>query len=319
MTTTTQTQYVGIDVSLDTLDVGLYPLKKVERFENSLFGISELSHFLKTYSVEKVVLEATGGLEYSAALSLKNQGYSVCVVNPRKTAAFRLMHGNLAKTDALDALLLAEFAKRMEPEEGGVLDENQKRLKELVVRRRQIVSMTIQERNRLGKTTSAELKQSINRVLTALKEEQSHIEALLLAAIYEIPELKERFTLLQSIPAIGPVVAATLVTEMPELGNLTRKQAASLTGLAPLNRDSGKTTGYARTQGGRRTVRSSLYMAAVVAMRRNARMKILYERLVAAGKPKKLALVAVMRKLIIIANQILKTQQPWKENPKITA
>lgn len=313
-----ETQCAGIDVSLDTLDLGLYPSKKTERFENSAYGIAELSDFLKAFSIEKIVLEATGGLEYPAALHLKQKGYGVCVVNPGRTAAFRAIQGQIAKTDALDALLLAEFAKRMEPEEGGVPDENQKRLKELVVRRRQLVSMTIQETNRLGGTHSAEIKRSAQTVITALKQEQSHIEALLLTAIYDVPELKERFNLLKSVPAIGPVVAATLVTEMPELGQMTRQQAASLTGLAPHNNDSGKRNGHARIRAGRHSVRSALYMAAVVAMRRNPVLKPFYERLVAAGKPKKVALTAVMRKLIIIANQILKSQRPWQEDFHLT-
>jgi transposase len=313
-----ETQFAGIDVSVDTLDLGLYPSKRTERFENSAFGISELCEFLKGYSIEKIVLEATGGLEYAAALQLKKEGYAVAVVNPLRTAAFRTMQGNLTKTDAMDAKLLAEFAKRMEPEEGGVLDEGQKRLKELVARRRQLVSFIVQENNRQLLATSAEIKQSLKTVITALKEELSHIEVLLLSAIHEVDELRKRFNLLKSIPAIGPVAAATLVTEMPELGSLNRKQATSLTGLAPHNNDSGKKKGYARVQGGRRTVRSALYMAAVVAMRRNPVLKPFYERLVAAGKPKKLALVAVMRKLIIIANQILKSQRPWQEDLKLT-
>lgn len=313
-----QAQYVGIDVSLDYLDLALYPLKKTERFENSVSGIAELCQLLAVYTVEKVVLEATGGLEYAAALQLKKQGFVVCVVNPARTAAFRVMQGGLTKTDARDARLLAEFGKRMEPEAGGVLDEDQKRLKELVVRRRQLVSLIVQENNRQLLMTSPEMKRSLKTVITALKEELSHIEVLLLSAIHAVDELRKRFNLLKTIPAIGPVVAATLITEMPELGQLSRKQAASLTGLAPHNQDSGKKQGYARTQGGRRTVRSALYMAAVVAMRRNPVMKIFYERLVASGKPKKLALVAVMRKLIIIANQILKTQRPWQEDFKLT-
>lgn len=314
-----QTQFVGIDVSMDYLDVALYPLKKVERFENSAFGVVDLGNFLNGYTVEKVVLETTGGLEYTAALHLKKQGFVVCVINPARTAAFRAMQGGITKTDAQDAKLLAEFAKRMEPEEGGVLDEGQKRLKELVVRRRQLVSFIVQENNRQLLATSAEIKHSLKSVITALKQELSHVEVLLLAAIHEVDELRKRFNLLKSIPAIGPVVAATLVTEMPELGSMNRKQAASLTGLAPHNNESGKKQGYARVQGGRRTVRSALYMAAVVAMRRNPILKPFYERLVASGKPKKLALVAVMRKLIVIANQILKTQQPWQADFQLSS
>ena len=143
--------------------------KKTQRFENSVTGIAELSAFLKEYPIEKIALEATGGLEYPAALQLKKDGYKVCVFNPNRTAAFRTMQGNLAKTDALDSLLIAEFAKRMEPEEGGVLDENQKRLKELVVRRRQIVSLTVQETNRLGGSHCQEIKRSIQTVITTMR------------------------------------------------------------------------------------------------------------------------------------------------------
>lgn len=317
--TLNQTEYVGIDVSMDYLDVGLYPTNKAGRFANSVSGISELCDFLKGYSVGKIVLEATGGLEYAAALYLKKQGFAVSVVNPARTAAFRVMCGTRTKTDAVDARMLAEFAKRMEPQEGGVLDEKQKRIKELVVRRRQLVSQVVQESNRLSTLHSPEIKRSVKTVIAALKDEQARIEALLLLAIQEVAELKERFNLLKTIPAIGPVVAATLVTEMPELGNMSRRQVASLTGLAPHNQDSGRKQGYAKTQGGRRTVRSALYMAAVVAMRRNPVLKSFYERLVNSGKPKKLALIAVMRKLIVIANQILKHKQPWQEDFKLSA
>lgn len=314
MTAKNNGQYVGIDVSLDTLDVGLYPDKSVQRFANSVSGIQQLAEWLGAYTVKTIVLEATGGLEYAAALYLKKKRYTVAVINPARTAAFRTMQGRITKTDAVDARLLAEYAKRMEPSEGGVLDEHQKKLKDLAVRRRQLVSMIVQESNRQHQCHNPDIKKSIATVIQGLRQEQKHIEVLLLSAIHAIEALRQRYELLKTIPAIGPVVAATLVTEMPELGQLNRKQVASLTGLAPHNQDSGKMSGRSRMQGGRRTVRSALYMAAVVALRRNPVMKRYYERLVAEGKPKKVALVAIMRKLMVVANQLLKTNQPWQEN-----
>lgn len=311
--------YVGIDVAMEWLDVALHPQGKSFRFANSVAGIADLAAMLAPFGIAKIVLEATGGLEYAAALYLKRGGLPVAVVNPARTAAFRVMTGKITKTDATDAKLLALFAQKMEPEAGGVPDEEIKKLKELIARRRQLLDLLVQERNRLQNTYDPSVKQSVQAMIGHLKQERERIETLLIAAIEALPDLRTHYHLLKTIPAVGPVVAATLVTDMPELGTLTPKQIASLAGLAPHNMDSGKSKGKAATRGGRTCVRAALYMAAIVAIRRNPVMKDFYQRLVASGKPKKLAIVAVMRKLVIVANQILKTKRPWQNDYKFIA
>ena len=185
--------------------------------------------------------------------------------------------------------------------------------------RRQLVDLTVQERNRLQNTYDPAVKRSVQAMIGHLKQERERIEILLIAAIEALPALREHYHLLKTIPSIGPIVAATLVTEMPELGTLTPKQIASLSGLAPHNMDSGKTKGKASIRGGRACVRAALYMAAIVAIRRNPVMKDFYQRLLAKGKPKKLAIIAVMRKFVIVANQIVKTKRPWQTDYKFIA
>lgn len=311
--------FAGIDVSMDWLDTALHPQGKSWRFANSVAGIAEMAAVLADFKIEKIVLEATGGLEYAAALYLKRAGFSVAVVNPARTAAFRVMAGKITKTDATDAKLLALFAQKMEPEEGGVPDEDHKKLKELIARRRQLVDLLVQERNRLQNTYDPAVKKSVQAMIAHIGQEREHIEILLIAAIETLPDLRESYHLLKTIPAVGPVVAATLVTEMPELGTLTPRQISSLAGLAPHNNDSGRTVGKAGIRGGRACVRAALYMAAIVAIRRNLVMRDFYKRLVESGKPKKLAIIAVMRKLIIVANQIVKNKQPWQNDYKFSA
>lgn len=311
-----QATYVGIDVALEWLDVALHPQGQAFRVANSVAGIKEMTTILKAFSVNKIVLEATGGLEYAAALYLKRAGLPVCVVNPARTAAFRVMAGKITKTDAVDAKLLALFALKMNPEDGGVLEEDHKKLKELIARRRQLVELMVQERNRLQNTYEPTVKLSVQAMIRYMKQERERIETLLIAAIEALSGLREQYHLLKTIPAIGPIVAATLVTEIPELGTLTPKQIASLSGLAPHNIDSGKTKGKAGIRGGRTCVRAALYMAAIVAIRRNPIMKDFYQRLLANNKPKKLAIIAIMRKLVILANQIVKNKKPWQSDYK---
>ena len=311
--------YVGIDIAMEWIDVGLYPADKVRRFANKPYALADLLEWLKGYDVAKIVIEATGGLEYLAAQTLKAAGFAVAVVNPARTAAFRRVAGRITKTDAVDARLFALYAARMNPEAGGVPDERQKQLKELIARRRQLVGLLVQERNRLASAYETEVKLSLQATITMLTRERTRIETLLVKAIEASPDLAEPYRLLKTIPAIGPIVAATLITELPELGRLTPKEIASLAGLAPHNKDSGKTRGVASIQGGRACVRAALYMSAIVASRRNPVMKETYQRLLTNGKPKKLALVAIMRKLVIVANQIVKTNRPWQEDYQQTA
>lgn len=309
--------FAGIDVGMAFLDVALYPQGAVTRFDNHAEGIAALLAWLCAHQPVKIVIEATGGLEYEASRALKDKGFAVAVVNPARTAAFRAMAGKIAKTDRLDARLLAEFAARMNPDEGGIPDEGQKRLKDLVARRRQLVALIVEERNRLPSATDHAVKSSLQAIIALLNAERIKIEAELVAQIEQDAVLAHRYKLLQTIPAIGPVVATTLVTEMPELGTMTPKEVASLSGLAPHNNDSGKRRGVRNIRGGRSCVRAALYMAAIVAMRHNPAMKETYLRLVANGKPKKLAIVVIMRKLVIVANQIVKQDRPWQHDYKM--
>jgi len=310
--------YVGIDVAQEWLDVWLHPKHQYKRFSNTTQGISKLLEHLTEQDnpVAKVVLEATGGLEYQAARRLQKAGVPTAVVNPYFTSAFRVMRGKRTKTDATDAEMLAMFAEKMDPEIRPVPTAQEKEMRELTARRVQLIEMVTAEKNRLKRIDSESVLLSVRVMITLLAEEKERIEKRLQKMVQEHETYANQYRLLTSIPAIGPAVAITLITELPELGQLNKKEIASLAGLAPHNRDSGKTTGKAaiRTGGGRRCVKAALYMGALVATRHNPVLKTFYKRLVENGKPKKVAIVAVMRKLLIIANQMTKEQREWSEN-----
>lgn len=306
--------YVGIDVSEDTLDVWLHPIGKYEVFSNDVSGIARLLNHLKPHHVMKLVLEATGNLEYECAYALQHAGYAAAVVSPSRTAAFRNMLGKLTKTDALDAHMLAQFAQKMDPEVRAVPTREEMALRELTSRRRQISTTLVSERLRLRRATSKVICDSIRYIIGIFEVEKKQIEALILEYIEADEVVNSSYNLLLTIPSIGPVVAATLITELPELGKLNAKQIASLAGVAPHAKHSGKSNNRATTKGGRKCARTALYMAAITASRHNSSLRPFYNRLVDAGKPKKLVLVAVMRKLVIIANNIIKNNRPWVEN-----
>lgn len=314
----TDSIYVGIDVAQDWLDVWLHPVRKYKRFPNTTQGISKLLEHLAEQDggIAKVVLEATGGLEYQAARRLQKTGFPTAVVNPYFTSAFRTMRGKRTKTDATDAEMLAMFAQKMDPETRPVPTAQEKEMRELTARRVQLIEMVTAEKNRLRRVDSEPVKLSVRVMITLLDEEKQRIEKRLQKMVQEHEAYARQYKLLTSIPAIGPAVAITLITELPELGQLNKKEIASLVGLAPHNRDSGKSTGKAsiRTGGGRRCVKAALYMGALVAARRNPAIKTFYQRLVENGKPKKVALIACMRKLLIIANQMIKEQREWQED-----
>lgn len=306
--------YIGIDVSEDTLDVWLHPLGKYEVFSNNPTGIAKLLKHLEAYNVAKLVLEATGNLEYECAYALQHADYAAAVVSPCRTSAFRNMLGKLTKTDALDAYMLAQFAQKMDPDVRAVPTREEMALKELTARRRQITMTLVSERLRLRRASSQVICDSIRYIIKIFTAEKKQIEAMILEYIEANETVNNSYKLLLTIPSIGPVVAATLITELPELGKLNAKQIASLAGVAPHAKDSGKSNNRATIRGGRKCARTALYMAAITASRHNSSLKHFYERLVQVGKPKKLALVAVMRKLIIIANNIIKNNRPWVEN-----
>ena len=270
---------------------------------------------LKTLSPALIVLEATGGLELPVVAALGAAGLPVVVVNPKQVRDFAKAIGKLAKTDLLDAEVLALFAERVRPTPRPLPDAEARALSALLARRRQLIVMLTAERNRLSRALPS-IRPGVEEHIAWLKEKLRALDEELAHAIRQSPLWRERENLLRSIPGVGPVLTFTLLAELPELGTLDRKQIAALVGVAPLNRDSGVLRGKRTVWGGRAPVRAALYMAALVATRFNPVIRSFYERLRTAGKAKKLAITACMRKLITIINAMLKHHAPW--NPIIT-
>jgi len=302
--------YVGIDVSKDTLDVAVRPGGQTWSTTNDLEGIDELVPRLVAMAPVLIVMEATGGLELPVGSQLAIAGLAVAIVNPRQVRDFARATGRLAKTDSLDAQVLAHFAEAMQPEPRPLPDPDRLVLDDLVARRRQMVEMLTAERNRLHRARRV-VRPRIEAHIQWLQKELESLDDDLEAFIHQSPLWREQENLLQSVPGVGPVVARTLLAHLPELGKLNRKEIAALVGVAPLNRDSGHYRGRRTIWGGRASVRSALYMSALVATRYNPVIAEVYQRLLAAGKEKKVALVACMRKLLVILNAMVKTGQHW--------
>jgi len=309
-----QPVYVGIDVSKATLDIAV--CLKSERWSvaNSDNGITHLVSRLRTLSPALITLEATGGLEMPAVVALRAAGLPVVVVNPRQVRDFAKATGKLAKTDLLDAEMLALFAERVRPTPRPLPDAEAQLLSALLARRRQLIAMLTAERNRLSRAP-ASVRPGVQEHIDWLKEKLRGADTEFAQALSNNPLWRERESLLRSVPGVGPVLTVTLLAELPELGVLDRKQIAALVGVAPLNRDSGVLRGKRTVWGGRAPVRSALYMATVVATRFNPVIRSFYDRLCATGKAKKLAITACMRKLITILNAMLKHHTSW--NPAV--
>ena len=302
--------FAGIDVSKDSLDLGLTGVSKVERYENDDSGIGRLVQFLTQVQPELIVVEATGGLEMLVVAALRVAGLPIAVVNARQVRDFAKATGRLAKTDQLDALVLAHFAQAVRPAIREGRSEAEQALVELVARRRQLVEMRTQEKTRLamaGKQQRASLKEHI----AWLDERIRHLDNELKSRLKASDLWKEKVDLLQSVPGIGPVTTLTLISYLPELGKLNRREIAALAGLAPFNRDSGYQRGHRMIWGGRAEVRSVLYMATLAAVRGQNTIASFYQRLVAKGKPAKVALTAAMRKLLTILNAMMKQNKHW--------
>jgi transposase len=304
--------YIGIDVSKDRLDVHVRPSDETFAVGRDGEGLAALIERVGLLDPYLVVLEATGGFELTVAAALVAAGMPLAVVNPRQIRDFARATGQLAKTDALDAKAIARFAEMVRPEPRAVPDEQARALGELVARRRQVIEMMTAERNRRRQLTNRRLIKSVDRLLAVLLKELAELDRDVGDGIRGTPAWRERDQLLRSVPGIGDVVSRTLIADLPELGSLDRKQIAALVGVAPLNRDSGKMRGRRTIWGGRAKVRSALYMAALVASRHNPVLAVFYQRLVSAGKAKKLAITAVMRKLLTILNAIIRDQRPWQ-------
>ena len=305
--------FIGIDVSKEKLDVAILPTAEIFEIPNDAEGHARLIERIEgEKGIERIVLEATGGYERACAFALFTSDLPVVVVNPRQTRDYARATGRLAKTDGIDAISLAQFAKAVEPELRDLGTPERHELAALVARRRQLVTMIGSEQQRLKTATSdlvhVDIKRSIDFLTTSLND----LEKALLDAVKHDPEWRERVELLESVPGIGHITALTLLAELPELGHLSAKQIAALVGVAPMNRDSGKSRGYRRTIGGRARVRKVMYMAALTATRHNPTLQTFYQRLRATGKHGKVALTAVMRKLLITLNAMIKSNQPWQ-------
>ena len=302
--------YVGIDVSKAKVDVAVRPANDGWMVSNDDAGIRLLVSQLKTLELQMVVMESSGGLELPLVAALAAEGLPVVVVNPRQVRDFARATGKLAKTDALDAGALAHFGEAVKPAVRPLRDAETQALNSLATRRHQVVSMLVSERNRLSVAATA-VRPRIEAHIEWLQGELDDLDKDLRQTIRQSPVWREKDDLLRSVPGVGPQVSLTLLAYLPELGALNRKQIAALVGVAPFNRDSGTLRGRRTVWGGRARVRAALYMGALVAARYNPVISAFYQRLLDAGKPKKLALTACMRKLLVILNSMLKHRSAW--------
>ena len=306
---------IGIDVSKDRLDVAVRPTGESLIFKRTGVGIEDLIARLGALSPKMVAIEATGGFEAVVAAGLAGAGLPVVVVNPAQVRAFAQALGKRAKTDLIDAAVIAHFAEATKPKLRQMPDEVTRLLADLVARRRQIVEMIAAEAQRTRRMSDKRLTKSVARLRKALEKELSELDVLIDDQIRGSAVWVEKEDLLASVPGVGKTIARTLIAELPELGSLDRRQIAALVGLAPWTRQSGHWRGKSFIGGGRKSVRSSLFVGAMVAARYNPQLKSFRDKLVAAGKPKLIALVAVARKLITILNAILRDRRPWQPIP----
>lgn len=302
--------YIGIDISKSTLDLHILPSGKCMQFKNEPKDISKLVKKFASSPHTLFVMEATGGYEKPLAYALQMAGLNSSIVNPRPIRDFAKALGKLAKTDCIDAKIIALYAQKIEPKPNPIYDKSQQELAELSARRRQLVDMITMEKNRTDKVSN-KINRSIQFILKSLQKELVAINLAIHDLIQNDPGYATKNTILKSMKGIGPVIAANLLANLPELGTLGPKQITALAGLAPYNRDSGKFRGTRSIWGGRASVRSTLYMGTVVAIRHNPQIKRFYERLCHAGKKKKVALIACMHKMLIIMNTMLKKGEPW--------
>ena len=307
-----QDTYVGIDVAKAQLDVAVRPTDDGWEAPHDEAGISKLVCQLKTLQPVMVLLEASGGLELTLVAALTGAALPVVVVNPRQVRDFARATGKLAKTDSLDAAVLAHFAEAIRPPMRPVRDAETQVLNSLTARRHQVMTMLVSEKNRLG-TASVAVRPRIEAHIAWLERELDDLDEGLRQTLRQSPVWREKDDFLRTVPGVGEQLSLTLLAHLPELGTLDRRQVAALVGVAPFNRDSGTLRGNRTVWGGRARVRAVLYMGALAASRFNPVIRDFYQRLLAAGKPKKLALTACMRKLLVILNSMLKHRSPWRD------
>lgn len=307
-----QQVYIGIDVSKKQLDVAIRPGNDFFQVANDDLGLAALVQRLVSLQPQLILLEASGGFETLAAASLRQADLPAQIINPRQVRRFADSTGRLAKTDKIDAGVLAHFAEVLKLPLRPWPEAQQQELAALMTRRRQLVEMVVMEKNRLGTAWSPKVRKSLQVHLQALQEQLKELEQDLDDFIRRSPLYLEKDQLLQSVPGVGALTSQSLMAWLPELGTLNRKQIAALVGVAPFNRDSGQMRGRRTVWGGRKQVRPSLYMATIAACRFNPAIQNFYQRLLQAGKRKKVAITACMRKLLTILNAVLKHQQPWR-------
>ena len=311
MATSSAGSFVGIDVSKDRLDVAVLGEEQGWQVDNTQEGIAKLVQQMQEACPELIVVEATGGYQRAVMDALFQAGLSVAVVNPARVRQFARACGLLAKTDKLDAQVLAVFGQRVQPRRYEGKSEAERHLSALLVRRKQVEEMLKAEQNRL-RTISPSLPGSVERIIALLKEEKKRLDEQIQQFLNEQQAWHEQMEILGSAPGVGPVTTATLLADLPELGKMDRKKIAALVGVAPMNFDSGRKRGYRKTKGGRSDVRSVLYMSTLVATRYNPLIQSQYQQLLKRGKEKKVALTACMRKFLTILNAMLRDQQPFR-------
>ncbi len=307
-------KHVGIDVSKLFFDLHILEDNKDMHFEYSPQQVKKCVGYLTKLSVGLVVLESTGGYEIPLASELQAAGLPVTIVNPRRIRDFAKAQGQMDKPDKLDARNIAYFGAMLQPPPRKVIDDSQRILKALAARRAQLIKMQIAEINRREHVFGKEVARSLKAILKALEKEVERVDQQIKDHIDQQPELKQKVALLKSVPGIGDITARMLVVELPELGLINKKEIAALVGVAPMNRDSGMFKGKRMTGGGRRQVRTKMYMPTLVAIQHNPVIRQFYLKLLEKGKSKMTAVVAAMRKLIVILNTIMKKNQMWKAN-----
>jgi transposase len=321
MITTNTPVFIGIDVSKAHLDIASRPYGERWQVDNTIEGFTELVEKLRPLQPTLIVMEATGGYEMAAVAALAAAQLPVAIINPRQARDFAKSLGRLAKTDRIDAAVLARFAEAIRPEPRALPDEQARELQAILVRRRQIIEMLVAEKNRVY-LTHFQLKQRLIEHIAWLEEELAQLDKDIQEQIKTSSLWREKDNLLRSVPGVGPVTATTMLVELPELGQLNRKQIAALAGVAPFNCDSGQMHGRRAIWGGRACVRNALYMATLSASKCNSVIRVHYEHLRELGKPFKVAMVACMRKLLTILNAMLHSGSAWKPDlakPKLLA
>jgi transposase len=306
-----QPQWVGIDVSKASLDVHLRPSSQQFQVGNQASGVAELLKQLQSFEIEQVVLEASGGLELEAAQALQEHGFAVSIINPRQGRDFAKASGKLAKTDQMDASVLAHFGQAMQPAVTILPSAEEQTLQDALTRRRQLVEMLTAEKNRRPKM-QGKMRQNIDAHLEWLQERIQELDCEIEQLSKSQAQWKSRITLLKSVPGVGSVIATTLVAGLPELGAVSDKRISALVGVAPFNRDSGKYRGSRTIWGGRASIRAVLYMGTLVAVRHNPILRAFYARLLSQGKAKKVALIACMHKLLRILNAMIREGKLWE-------